>query len=79
LCFTFKKFNLKNITFKNQLYEYSHAYLNEPFSVLGKFTVYIYFRQLTKFKAHALSVKVLRFESKSKTQSKWVIGQLVIT
>ena len=30
LCFTFKKFNLKNFTFKKQLYEYSHAYLNEP-------------------------------------------------
>ena len=38
----------------------------------GKYYVYIYFGQVTQWKAHALSAKDLCFETQSKTQSKWV-------
>ena len=39
----------------------------------GKYSfMYFYFGPVTTTKAHALLAKVLRFETQSKTQSKWV-------
>ena len=39
---------------------------------LGKYSFIFTSDQLTQEKAHALLAKVLRFETQSKTQSKWV-------
>ena len=52
---------------------HSSCLFNRAFG-LGKFKVCIYFGPVNKTQAHALSVKILRFEPESKTQSKWVIG-----
>ena len=38
----------------------------------GKYSFIFTSDQLTQQKAHALLAKVLRFETQSKTQSKWV-------
>ena len=60
--------------FLKYLYAFSCLF-NRAFH-LGKFKVCIsvYFGPVNKTQAHALPVKILRFEPESKTQSKWVIG-----
>ena len=50
---------------------HSHAYLTQPLD-FGKYSFIFTSDQLTQQKAHALLAKVLRFETQSKTQSKWV-------
>ena len=46
--------------------------LFDPALDFGKYSFIFTSDQLTQRKAHALSAKVLRFETQSKTQSKWV-------
>jgi hypothetical protein len=58
-------------SYEKVLYTFSCLF-NRAFG-LGKFKVCIYFGPVNKTQAHALSVKILRFEPESKIQSKWVI------
>ena len=46
--------------------------LFDPALDFGKYSFIFNSDQLTQQKAHALLAKVLRFETQSKTQSKWV-------
>ena len=54
-----------------QLY-FAFSCLFDPALDFGKYSFIFTSDQLTQQKAHALLAKVLRFESQSKTQSKWV-------
>ena len=50
---------------------HSHAFLAQPYTLVSIRFIFS-LDQLTQRKAHALPAKVLRFETQSKTQSKWV-------